>query len=138
MTPQLLEQALPRRGPCLRHALITETIRDASGGITSVPEQEFDAIRRQRGLPAPTRQRAIRRSNGRYYLDVDWDAYALAAEIDGMPHMEVLNWDADLDRMNEIAIDRRTLLRFTSFAVRHRRSSVGDILTRALISRGWR
>lgn len=138
LTPQLLAEALPRRGPCLRHALITETIHDAAGGITSVPEREFDTILRRRRLPAPSRQRVVQRDHGRYYLDVDWDDYALAAEIDGMPHMDVRNWDADLDRMNEIAIDQRTILRFTSFAVRYRQSAVGDTLERALTSRGWR
>lgn len=138
LTSQLLAEALPRRGPCLRHALITETIHDAAGGIASVPEREFERIRQQWNLPNPSRQRVIRRSHGPYYLDVDWEDYALAAEIDGMPHMDILNWDADLDRMNEIAIDQRTVLRFTSFTVRHRPLSVGDTLTRALMARGWR
>lgn len=137
LTPQLLAEALPRRGPCLRHALIIETICDAAGGIASVPEREFDAICRQRNLPSPTRQRVVRRDQGRYYLDAEWEGYALAAEIDGMPHMDVLSWDADLDRMNEIAIDGRTILRFTSFSVRHRPAAVGDTLTRALVARGW-
>jgi hypothetical protein len=137
VTPDHLHEALPRRGPCLRHALIVETIADAKGGITSVPEQQFERIRRRYGLPAPTRQRVLRRATGRYYLDVDWEAYDLASEIDGMPHMSILNWDADLDRMNEIAIQHRTLLRFTSYAVRHRPEEVGRTLTRALLSRGW-
>lgn len=136
-TPDHIRDALPRRGPCLRHALITETIDDAEGGIGSVPEHEFDAIRRAYGLPEPSRQRVVRGESGRYYLDVDWEQYAVAAEVDGMPHMSVLHWDADLDRMNEIAIDHRTLLRFTSFAIRHRRHQVGRTLTRALVSRGW-
>lgn len=138
VTPQHLREALPRRGPCFRHALIMETVNDAEGGIASVPEQEFDAIRRQYGLPAPTRQRAIRRPTGRYYLDVDWEEFGLSSEVDGMPHMSILSWDSDLDRMNEIAIQHRTLLRFTSYAVRHRRHDVGQTLTRALLSRGWR
>ena len=55
-----------------------------------------------------------------------------------MPHLTVLNWDADLDRMIEIAIEHRTLLRFTSYAVRYRKSAVGGMLHRALTSRGWR
>lgn len=138
VTPQHLQDALPRRGPCLRHALIVETIEDAEGGIASVPEKQFDTICRMYGLPTPTRQRALQRPTGRYYLDVDWEEYGLAAEVDGLPHMNVLSWDSDLDRMNEIAIQHRTLLRFTAYAVRHRGHDVGRTLTRALISRGWR
>jgi hypothetical protein len=136
--PEHLTEALPRRGPCLRHGLIEETIADAEGGIASVPERDFDEIRRQWGLPTPTRQRVVQRQSGRFFLDVDWEDFEIAAEIDGMPHLTVLNWDADLDRMNEIAIDHRTLLRFTSYAVRHRKSAVGGMLHRALTSRGWR
>jgi hypothetical protein len=137
VTPDGLREALPRRGPCLRHALITETIDDAAGGVRSVPEREFDAIRRAFGLPEPNRQQIVRRASGRYYLDVDWADYGIASEVDGLPHMSILHWDADLDRMNEIAIEHRALLRFTSFAIRHRRPDVGRTLTRALMSRGW-
>ena len=132
-----LREALPRRGPCLRHALINETLDDAEGGIQSVPEADFDRIRRRHGLPEPVRQRVIQRSDGRYYLDADWDEYALSAEVDGIPHLDVLNWDADLDRANELAIEHRTLLRFTSYAVRHNPRAVATTLTRALVARGW-
>ena len=66
----------PRRAlqarPMQAHALITESIEDAEGGIASVPGREFEQIRRQFGLPAPDRQAVVRRAGGRYYLDVDW------------------------------------------------------------------
>jgi hypothetical protein len=132
-----LREALPRRGPCLHHALICETLDDTEGGIRSVPEGDFDVIRRRYRLPPPARQRAVQRRNGRYYLDADWEEYALSVEVDGIPHLDIVNWDADLDRANEIAIHGRTLLRFTSFAVRHRPDAVGTVLIRALLSRGW-
>ncbi|HEX6196426.1 MAG TPA: hypothetical protein VFZ37_10965 [Jiangellaceae bacterium] len=136
-TADLLSDALPRRGPCLRHALIAETIADAAGGVASVPEREVGTVMHRFGLPEPSRQRIVKGPSGRYYLDVDWQEFGLAAEVDGMPHMRVRDWEADLDRMNEIVIDHRTLLRFTSYSVRHRPSDVGRTLTRALLSRGW-
>jgi very-short-patch-repair endonuclease len=132
-----LREALARRGPCLRHALICETVDDAEGGIQSLPEADFEMIRRRCGLPEPIRQRVVQRSNGRYYLDADWEQYEFSVEVDGIPHLDVLNWDADLDRANEIAINGRTLLRFTSFAVRHNPHAVAEVLTRGLVSRGW-
>jgi very-short-patch-repair endonuclease len=132
-----LREALPRRGPCLRHALICETLNDAEGGIQSVPEADFDVIRRRQGLPEPARQRVVQRPNGRYYLDADWEEYELSVEVDGIPHLDVLNWDADLDRANEIAINGRTLLRFTSFTVRHNPHAVAAVLIRGLMARGW-
>lgn len=137
VSPGKLTEALGRRGPCRRHALLVETIADALGGVASLPEAEFAEIVRRYELPAPTRQSVLRRADGRYYLDADWPEFDLAAEVDGRPHMDVEHWDADLDRANEVVIDRRTLLRFTSFAVRRRAPSVGSTLVRALTARGW-
>ncbi|MBB5788247.1 hypothetical protein [Jiangella mangrovi] len=137
VTPDQLHDALSRRGPCLRHALIAETIDDAAGGIASVPEREFALIVRAFHLPEPARQRILERPDGRYYLDADWAEFGLAVEVDGRGHLDVIAWDSDLDRANDIVIDGRTLLRFTSYAVRHRPDSVGETLMRALIARGW-
>jgi len=137
VTPGQLREALPRRGPCLRHPLILETIEDAAGGIASVPEKEFDVIRRACGLPEPTRQRVLQRPNGRHYLDVYDAKYALGIEIDGMQHLDVLSWDADLDRQNEIVIGEDMLLRFSSYTVRHRQQLLASVMTRAFIRRGW-
>jgi hypothetical protein len=136
-TVEQLRAALPRRGPCLRHALITETLDDADGGMQSVPEADFDRIRSQAGLPEPVRQRVLQRLGGRHYLDADWEQYEMSVEVDGIPHVDVANWEADLDRANEIAINGRTLLRFTSYAIRHNPRAVAAVLTRALASRGW-
>lgn len=137
VSPEQLRDALSRRGPCLRHALIAETIDDADGGIASVPEHEFAVIVRTFGLPEPTRQRILERPDGRCYLDADWAEFHLAVEVDGRGHLDVDAWDADLDRANDIVIDGRTLLRFTSFAIRRRPESVGTTLVRAFVARGW-
>lgn len=117
--PEQLRDALLRRGPCLRHALISESIDDAEGGVASVPEHEFNAIVRRFRLPEPTRQRVLQHSDGRFYLDNDWDEFQLSVEVDGYGHMEIQQWEADLNRANEIVINNRLLLRFTSFAIRH-------------------
>lgn len=137
VTPEQLRDALSRRGPCLRHALIAETIDDAAGGIASVPEREFAELVRAFHLPEPARQRILQRPDGRRYLDADWAEFRLSAEVDGRGHLDVVNWDADLDRANDLVIDGRTLLRFTSYAIRHRPEAVGETLVRALIARGW-
>ncbi|NED96146.1 hypothetical protein G1H11_12585 [Phytoactinopolyspora alkaliphila] len=137
VSPSQLRDALPSRGPCLRHELITETIDDAEGGIASVPEQEFAGIVRRIGAPEPTRQHVLRHRDGRYYLDADWEAYELSVEVDGRGHMVHTQWEQDLERANEIIINNRRLLRFTSYSVRHRPEIVGATLLRALMSRGW-
>src|SRR5699024_8326659 len=118
VTPSMLTDALPGRGPCLRHALLVESIDDAAGGIQSLTEREFEEIRRAFGSPEPSRQKVLRRPDGRYYLDVDFDEYGLSVEIDGRPHMDVKQWSADLDRANQIVVSGRSVMRFTSYAVR--------------------
>lgn len=133
--PVDLTDALQRRGPCLRRRLIVESITDAEGGIHSVPELDFDGIRRAYGLPTPTRQRRVRGTSGRYYLDVSWDDRALSAEVHGIHHREVSNWERDLDRHNDLTAHGRAVLHFTSYAVRHRQSYVGDILCKAMAGR---
>lgn len=137
VTPALLEAALPSRAHCLRRGLIDESISDAEGGVASVPERQFVSITDMFAIPPPSRQRIVQRPDGRYYLDADWEKFRMSAEIDGRPHMSVLQWDADLDRANEIAIDDRTIFRFTSYAIRHKAMRVGNVLMRALIARGW-
>lgn len=136
--PDRLREALARRGQCRYRPLISETIDDAEGGVQSVPEREFARILRRRGLPSPTRQRVVRRPDGRYYLDADWEDHDLSAEIHGIPHLEVRNWDADLDRHNELTIDGRRLVQFASYAVRHSPDRVGDQVERGLRRGGFR
>ena len=133
-----LRDALSRRGSCRRRALIVQSVLDAAGGIQSLPERDFDQLRRLGRLPRPTRQARRQRPDGRYYLDVSWDEFEAAVEIHGIPHLEVPQWEADLSRANEITIGGEQLLIFSSFAVRHQGQRVIDQVTRLLISRGWR
>lgn len=132
-----LREALTRRGTCRHRALIVESYLDAAGGIQSLPERDFDTIRTWVGLPEPTRQRRVRRKDGKYYLDVTWDEYEVAVEIHGIPHMRALQWDADLLRANEIVIGGPKLLIFSSYAVRHEREVVSDQLRRLFANAGW-
>ena len=132
-----LRDALSRRGPCRHRALIVESILDAHGGIQSLPERDFDAIRTRRRLPRPTRQAVRRRSDGRYYLDVEWQDLDAACEIHGIPHLAVVQWEADLERANEISIGGPRLLIFSSYAVRRQQDRVGDQMERLLRRGGW-
>ena len=128
--PPALRDALSRRGPCRRRGLIIETITDAAGGVDSLPELDFDRLCARAGLPTPSRQRVLRHPQGRYYLDRYWAALDLCVEVHGIPHMAVPQWDADLDRQNEIVIAGPRLLVFSSYAVRHMADKVVDQLRR--------
>lgn len=133
-----LREALTRRGTCHRRALIVQSILDASGGIQSLPERDFEELRLRARLPRPTRQSPKRRPDGRYYLDVSWDEFDAAVEIHGIPHLEVPRWEDDLSRANEIVIGGTRLLIFSSFAVRHHGERVINQVVRLLVARGWR
>jgi very-short-patch-repair endonuclease len=135
--PDDLRPALDRRGPCKNHALITEAIGDAEGGIASVPEHDFDMILRTSRLPAPSRQVIVMRSDGRYYLDAEWREYRVSVEVHGTQHLAIVTWDADLDRTSELAADGRTVLQFSSHSVRYRKTHVSGLVERALRANGW-
>ena len=132
-----MRDALTRRGPCKRRGLIVESVLDAAGGVQSLPERDFDALWRSAGLPRPTRQRRIRGKDGRYYLDASWESLGMSAEIHGIPHHAVRQWDADLLRANEIVIGGERLLIFSSYAIRHEQAAVADQLFRMAKACGW-
>lgn len=126
-----MREALSRRGPCRHRALIKESILDAAGGIQSLPEFDFDQLRVLAGLPRPTRQAKVRGAGGRYFLDVWWEHLNLAVEIHGIPHLGIEQWSDDLHRTNELVIDGRRVLIFSSFAVRREQATVIHQLRRA-------
>lgn len=136
--PRDIRETLTRRGTCRHRALIVESVLDAVGGIQSLPERDFDAINSAAGFPRPTRQSVRKRRDGRCYLDVEWKDFDAACEIHGIPHLEVVQWDDDLDRANDIVVSGPRLLIFTSFAIRHRQARVADQVGALLRRGGWR
>jgi hypothetical protein len=132
-----LWESLGRRGRCRNRAVIVESIRDAEGGIASLPEREFALRLRRLRLPEPRRQRVLQRPDGRYFLDSDWPDLGIRAEIHGIPHIEVRQWDDDLLRQNDISIEGGRLLVFSSYAIRHLQSRVDTQLLNMFRSRGW-
>ncbi len=129
-----MRQALERRGTCRHRALIKESILDASGGIQSLPERDFDELRIRAGLPRPTRQAAVRSPKGRYFLDVWIAELNLAIEVHGIPHLAVAQWSDDLHRANDVVIDGRRVLAFSSFSIRREPGRVIEQLVRARLA----
>jgi hypothetical protein len=136
VAPPALWDALSRRGRCRNRAIIAEAIVDATGGIDSLPEREFELLRRLLALPEPTRQQMLRRADRRLYLDATWEDLGIRVEIHGIPHMRARNWDDDLLRLNDINIVGGLLV-FSSYAIRHRSDRVAEQLLRMFHARGW-
>jgi very-short-patch-repair endonuclease len=72
------------------------------------------------------------------WLDLHFEEYGLVVEIDGLWHMEVSAWWADLRRLNEHTLHGDSLLRFPAFAVRDDPAAVARIVGAALRRLGWR
>lgn len=135
--PADLSAIVDKRERLTHGQLIRESILDAAGGIQSLPELEFARLIRRHGLPEPTRQQVLQRRDGRYYLDAAWTRFDTACEIQGIPHLKVGRWEADMSRSNEVMIAGPRLLSFSSYAVRHDQTRIADQLIRLLRRGGW-
>lgn len=107
----------------MRHVKIMRAILgDISGGGHTLAEIDLAPLARRAGLPPPRRQVLRREPNGKKrYIDAEFDlpdGSTLLVEIDGTGHVELLEWEDDLDRQNELAIRVGTMLRFASMTVR--------------------
>ncbi|MGI8536843.1 MAG: hypothetical protein ACR2K2_10160, partial [Mycobacteriales bacterium] len=77
------------------------------------------------------------RPSGRQYLDADFDAYAIALEIDGWQHDEPVHRLADLLRDLALSTERRTVVRLPLVVWRWDEAAVLDALEDLFRSRGW-
>jgi hypothetical protein len=135
--PADLLVAARARKSLTRRALIIETIRDVEGGSQSLPELEYLKGLRRTGLPVPTRQRIVRHSNGRYYLDCEFEPYKVTVEINGAQHIEIRTKESDDIRRTRLAIGGRLMVDIGSYLVRHDIGLAMLITADALRSRGW-
>jgi hypothetical protein len=132
-----LRASLAMLGPLTGRSLVLQTLDDLELGAQSIHELRFTRGLRRRRLPMPDRQVMRTRSDGKAYLDCWWEQF-LHVEIDGLAHLWVSNWLADLERGNELAIGQRgTRLRFAGFQLLERQDLVYDQVRRALAAGGW-
>ena len=111
-------------------------ILDLAGGVGSLGELDFARECRQRGLPEPARQVVRRGRDGRYYLDVAWEAWGVAVEIDGIQHGWVENVVGDALRQNDVTLQDGLVLRLPVLGFRIARDEFFDQIEEALRSRG--
>jgi very-short-patch-repair endonuclease len=120
-------QRLPRR------PLIKATLDDIAGGAQALSELDFTRLLRRHRLPAPDRQAQRPDANGRRrWLDAVWEAARLIVEVDGIHHMEAVQYWADMDRDNDFTLDGYRVLRFAAFVVRYRPGYVAGKVRDAL------
>lgn len=124
-----------RRAGRIRHAaLLRDLLGDIAGGGHTLSEIEFGLLARRAGLSPPRRQVLRREPSGRSrYLDAEFDlpdGTILAVEIDGAGHLDPDVHADDLTRQNEVVIDGRLVLRYSSITVRTNQTYVIDQLRR--------
>ena len=135
---QDLRDSLALLGPLTGRSLVLQTLDDLELGAQGIHELRFTRGLRLRGLPQPERQALRVRPDGKAYLDCWWERYRVHVEVDGLAHLWVRNWLADLERGNELAIgESATRLRFAGFQLLERPELVYDQVRRALLAGGW-
>lgn len=134
-----LRECLAQLGPLTGRSLVLRTLDEVELGAQSTHELRFNRGLRRRRLPMPDHQTCCRRRDGKAYLDCWWQSHRLHVEIDGLAHLWVSNWLADLERSNELEIGQpATRLRFAGFQVLEREELVYAQVERALAAGGWR
>jgi hypothetical protein len=136
--PGQLRAFVDKRPTLPMRALIRETILDVEAGSHSLPELDYTHALRRSGLPQPTQQRKIRRGNGSWYLDNEFEPWQVTVEINGIRHYELLASEYDDRRRASLQVEGRIVVDLSSYTVR-RRTPVAMLLTaEALLARGWR
>jgi hypothetical protein len=121
-TAERLRKQLAELRPLRRAPLFRLLLDDIEGGAHSMAEVDLGRLCREHGLRLPDRQVPRRDRNGRRrWLDAEWilpDGRVVVLEIDGAFHMDVDDWWADMGRERELVIQRREVLRCSTFELR--------------------
>jgi very-short-patch-repair endonuclease len=120
-----------------RRIFIGSVLLDILGGVRSLGELDFARECRRRGLPEPSRQVVRKGRDGRYYLDVFWDDWRVAVEIDGIQHGWVENAVRDALRHNDFTLGDCRVLRLPLLGLRVAADEFFAQIAAALRTAGW-
>jgi very-short-patch-repair endonuclease len=122
-----------------RRAMISATLDDIAGGAQALSELDLTRLVRRYRLPEPDRQAPRRDSAGRRrWLDAVWETARLIVEVDGIHHLDAVQYWADMDRGNDFTLGGYRILRFPAFVVRYRPGYVAGKIREALRGDGRR
>jgi len=120
-----------------RRPLILAVAKDIAEGAQALSELDFTRIARRRGLPEPTRQRVRRGPHGRVFLDVLWEEFDVAVEIEGAHHDAPENAVDDALRQNALTVSRLGVLRIPIIGLRTCPDQFLDQIVAMLRAAGW-
>jgi hypothetical protein len=114
--------------PLRRARTFADSLVDIGGGAHSGAELDVRRLCRRFGLVLPDRQRPrTDRAGKRRWTDCEWDlpdGSVLILEVDGAFHVDVVAWGADIKRARALTTGRRTVVRCTSYELRHEMEDV--------------
>jgi hypothetical protein len=123
-----------------RHAfrsVLTTVIEDIAGGAQSLNEVDFASECRRRGLPEPNRQVVRRLPGGRVFLDVRWDEYRVAVEVNGAGHDRLDVALRDEVRLVDLQAQGDAAIPLSVLTLRVNPEPFFAALHRLLVARGW-
>lgn len=135
-TVEQMRRELASRPNLAWSAQMRDTLDEVAAGATSTHEADFRRECRRRGLPEP-RMQVRRRAGGRgRRTDAEFTTSSgrlVIVEIDGVAHMDVAQWQADLSRQNDLSAETGALvLHLTGWELRHDPDPFFSLLARVL------
>jgi len=118
-------------------AVLLGVLGDVRGGAHSLNELDFARLCRDHGLPEPDRQRRRTTSQGRIHLDVYWDRYGVAVEVDGSGHGVLTQAMSDEIRSLDLQAAGDAAVQVSSVTLRADPAPFFAALARLLRARGW-
>lgn len=122
VTPDELDGAMRTVGRVRHKAVLRDAIADLRTGGTTTGEADVVRMCRRYGLQLPRRQVPRRDGSGLLrFLDSEWVIFGgqrIVLEVDGSHHMEVLQWQADLERERSVVITGARVLRTSNMELR--------------------
>ena len=118
-------------------ALLHRVYADIADGVRSMNELDFARMCRDRSLPEPSRQTPRPSPEGRRYLDVEWEAYAVRLEVQGAGHGQLLNVLTDDVRLMDLAREPGAAVSVSVLSLRVDPEPLFRSLARLLAARGW-
>jgi very-short-patch-repair endonuclease len=140
-SPRLLQREINGRQRITNRRWIEEALLALSDGAHSTHEADFLRECRRRGLPTPRMQtRRIDALGGRRRTDAEFrlaDGRLVIVEIDGVGHLAVDSWHADLSRHNALTVSTGALiLRVTGWEIRNNPDAFFGLLTPLVLGDG--
>jgi hypothetical protein len=133
-----LRRAVASRARLRWRADVLAALEEISEGVMSNLERGYVRnVERAHGLPAPQRQVRLRRGMRSAYLDVLYDDFGLAIELDGLgSHPAEARWQ-DIHRDNHFAGEGIITLRYSWADITCRPCQVAAEIALVLRMRGW-